>query len=129
VSLATILSIVVAYQSFKETLEFQRETYAIQFYASYADLCDRRPEFEKNSVTSDSTKWDELYEAHAHRVLFTCESIINIRGGSQEWDNTVTYMLTPHLKYYKKSNAVTNAFSERFRGFYNQVITNTKNKN
>jgi len=118
VSLATILGLVFAYISFRETMELQRETFAIQLYASYADLCDRNVAFEDSTITNNPNKWSAPYQAYAHRVLFTSESIINIRGGSAAWDSTVTYMLTPHINYYKASNAVTNAYSLKFQNFF-----------
>lgn len=126
VSLATIGGLVLAYHSFNETLDVQRETYAIQLYTSYADLWESHPEYEDSSITYDSTKWDNSYQIYAHRVLFISESIINIRGERPEWENTVKNMMFLHLNYYRSTNAVKNAFSEKFREFYKRIDKQSK---
>lgn len=121
VSLATIASVYFAYKGFTETMDIQRETYAIQLYTTYFDLYENNIQFVDSIVVNSESKWSLQYEAFAQRVLFTAESIYNIRGGSPSWDKTITYMLSPHLKYYKKNESVNDAFSEDFKEFFSSI--------
>ena len=102
VSVATIVGVYFAYRGFIETMDLQRETYAIQLYASYFDLYENNIQLIDSTVIKNENKWTSQYEAFAQRVLFTAESIYNVRGGSSAWDKTISYMLTPHVKYYEK---------------------------
>ena len=128
VSLATIMGLLLAYHSFNETLDLQKETHAIQLYSSYADLWESHPEYEQDTIAEDSTKWDDSYQMYAHRVLFLSESIINVREGSPEWENTVRNMLSLHLNYYRATDAVKNTFSLKFREFYRRIDNQEKRK-
>ena len=121
VSIATIAGVCFAYQGFKETMELQRETYAIQLYNQYYDLYERNCQLLDTNITKIEKNWTDEYQAFAERVLFTSESIYNIRGGSFSWDKTITYMLIPHLSYYETNQSVGDAFSEDFRSFYNEI--------
>ena len=121
VSVATIAGVYFAYQGFTETMELQRETYAIQLYTTYYDMCENNVQLLDSSIINDESKWNAKYESFAQRILFTAESIYNIRGGSKAWDNTVAYMLEPHLKYYKSNQSINDAFSEGFRKFFMRI--------
>ena len=102
-------------------MELQRETYAIQLYGAYFDLYENDIQLVDSVVVNDINKWTPQYEAFVQRILFTAESIYNVRGGSPSWDNTIAYMLQPHLKYYRTNGSVNDAFSEDFRSFFSEL--------
>jgi hypothetical protein len=116
-ALFTLVAVIVAYATFKENLNIQKEVAAINIYSEYLKQVSSNKNFIDSGYIKKIKKDSKEYKSYyifASYAMFAAESLYTLGHEDNAWLRTIDLILEPHLSAFSVDDLDASSYDSEY---------------